>query len=267
MNLRFSTIAALGLVALALTATDASAQRRGSGIPVRKGEVPQTRVDTVYRTSVDTVYRTRSDTVFRSRTDTVVQTREVMPAPLPLGRFYVAPYGGVVLPIQDLNTTHSPSWTAGLMLGWDGNQVPLGLRADVGYSAFGERSAYACGVPCVNPNGATVGPPQLLRGSLDAKLRIAGADWPIKPYLVGGVSYNRFRGFTFIDSDNPTTSQPNGAVVSSTDDWHDKVGGNFGGGIAFGFGRNNLFIESRYETMNISNSVQNHVPIIIGITF
>jgi hypothetical protein len=272
MTPRLSTTAALGIVAALAFSASASAQVRSDRpIPVRKGETPvPARTDTVVVR--DTVRMT--DTVTVVRRDTVVQRVEVLPPPTPYGHFYWGLDGGAAIPVSALNTTHSTGYTAGLVLGWDSNRAPLGLRFDGGYTKLGERSAYACGFTGQTPNAcgnsdedddvANVGDPALWHGNLDAKLRLPWmAESAVQIYLVGGATYNKFRGFTFIDEDQA----PGNQIVLSTDEWHDKWGGNVGGGIAFGFGAARLFLESRFQSMNIGNSTQNHVPIVLGITF
>lgn len=261
MNHRLSTTTALAFVASLAFAGEAAAQtpRSDRPIPVRKGETPMpARTDTVVMR--DTVRMT--DTVTIVRRDTVVQRVEVAPPPSPFGRFYFGLQGGAAVPVAALNIPHSPGFTAGALLGWDSYRAPLGLRLDGGYTRMGEESAWAGGGIGAgdDPNG--IGDPELWHANLDAKLRIPFvADAPARFYLLGGVTYNRFRGFTFVDDDN------NNAIVLRTDDWHDKVGGNFGAGVGFGFGGTSLFLEGRYQTMNIGNTTQSHVPIVLGITF
>ena len=246
--------------ALLLGASNAFAQvRSDTRIPVRKGEVVAPRTDTVVVR--DTIRLTTVDTVTVTRRDTVVQRVEVAPPPTPFGRFYFGLDAGAAMPIQALNVPHSPGFTVGALAGWDSYRAPLGLRVDGGYTRFGEESAYAGGAPgCVEC--ASVGDPELWHGNIDAKLRIPFvAESPARFYLVGGATYNRFRGFTFVDQDQSNL------VVLSTDDWHDKWGGNVGAGLSFGWGSTNLFLEGRFQTMNIANTTQNHIPIVLGITF
>jgi len=272
MDLRFSTTATLALAAIAIVSTDASAQRSSdTRINVRKGEVAQPRVDTVYQTRIDTVFRTRADTVFVTRRDTTYITREVPAAAvvapvLPLGRAYFGINGGGVIPTNALDNSHAPGWQAGVIMGWDAARVPLGLRFDGGYSQFGEESAYAGGLAggCTPSSGvdcSTIGDPAMWHGNFNVKLGVPFTVSAFRPYLTGGATYNRFRGFTFVDDDQ------NNAIVQRSDDWHDKWGGNIGGGLEFGWGRTNLYLEGRFQTMNIGFTTQNHVPIVLGIKF
>jgi hypothetical protein len=257
-NRRTLFTAALSLVAAATMSTEALAQARSDRtIPLRKGETPApARTDTVVVR--DTVRMTTVDTVTVVRRDTVVQRVEVAPPPSPFGRFYAGLLGGAALPIQALGIPQSTGFTAGALLGWDSYRAPLGLRLDGGYSKFGEDDEWAGG-----PVGGTeLGDPELWHLNLNAKLRLPFmATSPVSLYAVGGATYNRFRGFTFVDDDNANE------VVLASDEWSDKWGGNIGGGLSFNFGRANMFIESRFQTMNIGNTSQNHVPVVLGITF
>jgi len=260
MKIRLSTTSALAVLAALTVSTEVFAQARPDrSIPVRKGETPApARTDTVVVR--DTVRMVDTVTVTRTQTDTVVQRVEVAPPPTPFGRFYWGLQAGAAIPVAALNIPHAPGITGGLVLGWDSFRAPLGLRLDGGYTRIGEESGWA-GVGA-GDDPASIGDPELWHVNADVKLRLPFmADSPVKLYALGGITYNRFRGFTFVDDDQ------NNEIILQTDNWHDKFGGNLGGGIAFGFGRANLFIEGRYQTMNIGNTTQNHVPVVLGITF
>jgi len=254
-NRRTLLTAALGVIAATTLSTEALAQARSDRtIPLRKGETAApARTDTVVVR--DTVRMSSVDTVTVIRRDTVVQRVEVAPAPTPFGRFYAGLLGGAALPIQALGIPQSTGWTVGGLVGWDSYRAPLGLRLDGGYSSFGEDDEFI-------GDDVDLGDPELWHANIDAKLRLPFLSTsPVSLYAVGGATYNRFRGFTFIDDDNAN------AIVLADDNWHDKWGGNIGAGIGFNFGRANMFIESRFQTMNIGNTSQNHVPVVLGITF
>jgi len=48
---------------------------------------------------------------------------------------------------------------------------------------------------------------------------------------------------------------------------HWKGGFNLGGGIRFGFGGANVFVESRYHSVQLDEGDANFVPVILGVTF
>src|SRR5918992_5665076 len=197
MRFRFSMTCALGLAAALLVAdasnsyvqaqtpTDsaaAAARRRAAArraaarraaaararseqrIPTTGKEVPVqtvTRVDTVFQVRSDTVFRMRTDTVTVSRVDTVTQQLPAVFPQVRMGGFYWGLGGGLTAPRQELNTTFEPGFNVTGMLGWDPIGSPFGVRLDVAYDQFSERSQYA----------GLAADPQLLSASLDGKLR------------------------------------------------------------------------------------------------
>jgi hypothetical protein len=294
MRFRFSMTCALGLAAalLAVDASDsyaqaptdtAAARRRAAArraaarraaaararseqrIPTTGKEVPVqtvTRVDTVFQVRSDTVYRMRTDTVTVSRVDTVtVQQAPVFPT-VRMGGFYWGLGGGLTAPRQRLNTTFEPGFNVTGMLGWDPIGSPFGVRFDVAYDQFSERSQWA----------ALAADPHILSAHLNGKLRfpLFGVETGGRAelYAVGGGSYYRHKNLLH---------GPRGASVpgqigcgdaddvgDECDEWSDDFGWNLGGGIGFGFGPSNVFLEARWMGVGDSRSF---VPIIIGLTF
>lgn len=296
MRFRFSMTCALGLAAALLvvdasdsyvqaqTPTDTAAARRRAAarraaarraaaararseraIPTTgKEPVPVqtvTRVDTVYQMRSDTVYRMRTDTVTVSRVDTVtVQQPPVYPT-VRMGGFYWGLGGGLTAPRQDLNTTFEPGFNITGMLGWDPIGSPFGVRLDVAYDQFSERSQWA----------ALAADPSIISAHLNGKLRfpLYGVETGGRTelYAVGGGSYYYHKNLLY-GPDGATTP----AQISCGDDpgragcdeWSDDFGWNIGGGVGFGFGPSNVFVEARWMGLGSDRSF---VPIIIGITF
>src|SRR5918992_1962369 len=224
MRFRFSMTCALGLAAALLTvdASDSyvqaqtpadSAARRAAArraaarraaarraaaararseqaIPTTGKEVPVqqvTRVDTVYQMRSDTVFRMRTDTVTVSRVDTVtVQQAPVFPT-VRMGGFYWGLGGGLTAPRQELNTTFEPGFNITGMMGWDPIGSPFGVRLDVGYDQFSERSQFA----------ALAADPSILSAHLNGKLRfpLFGVETGGRAelYAIGGGSYYRYK--------------------------------------------------------------------------
>jgi len=247
------TIAAALIAATFAANASAQSDRR---IPTRKGEEPlPTRTDTLIVR--DTVRIT--DTVTVSRVDTVVRGGDVaLPAPvLPLGRFYWGLNGGAALPYSEMNVAQNPGYTVGALVGWDAAQLPLGLRLDGGYTRFDDEDDFLCtGTGCA---ALDIGTPELWHANFDLKLRVPTSGTHL--YAVGGGSWNRFRGVTFIDDEN------NNSIAFASSDWSNKWGGNIGGGLNFGFGGANLFLEARVQAMTVANQTQTYVPIVLGLTF
>jgi hypothetical protein len=296
MRFRFSMTYALGLAA-ALLAADASsnyveaqtdtsaaararraaarraAARRAAAararserpIPTTGKEVPQpvqVRVDTVYQVRSDTVFRMRTDTVTVSRVDTVtVQQAPVFPT-VRMGGFYWGLGGGLTAPRQQINTTHEPGFNITSMLGWDPIGSPFGVRFDVAYDQFSERSQYA----------GLAADPQMISAHLNGKLRfpLYGVETGGRAelYAVGGGSYYYHKNLLY-GPERATISQvrcgdDSQAVTSDCSDWSDDFGWNIGGGVGFGFGPSNVFVEARWMGMGSDRSF---VPIIVGLTF
>jgi hypothetical protein len=298
MRFRFSMTCALGLAAalLAVDASDSyvqaqtpadSAARRAAArraaarraaarraaaararseraIPTTGKEVPVqtvTRVDTVYQVRSDTVFRMRTDTVTVSRVDTVtVQQAPVFPV-VRMGGFYWGLGGGLTAPRQRLNTTFEPGFNITGMLGWDPIGSPFGVRFDVAYDQFSERSQWA----------ALAADPSILSAHLNGKLRfpLYGVETGGRAelYAVGGGSYYRHKNLIHGPSGATSTNQiecGDDGGLAECDEWSDDFGWNLGGGVGFGFGPSNVFLEARWMGIGSDRSF---VPIIIGLTF
>jgi len=251
----------VGLVSSA--AAQATSTQR---IPVRKestGDVAPTppRVDAVTVTRVDTVFRYRTDTVtVTGPTRTMYDTTRIETLPAYLirrGGMYFGLAAGGAYPHGSLEVGNTAGLAGQVQLGWQSLNSPIGIRADVNYAQYGE-----------NPTFANLGgDPDVINGNLDLKLGIPllGDRIPrMSLYAIGGGSYTYYKNLR-IEVTDPPGDAP-GQVVSSGD-WSDKWGGNVGAGLQFGFGRANLFLEGRFQTMNIGNTTQNHVPIVLGLIF
>ena len=133
---------------------------------------------------------------------------------------------------------------------------PLGVRFDVGYAQYQSHGNWLAS------NGATGAyrtRPQIF--TADADLRLKLTPTRLAPYVIGGLSYGRYR--TRID---PTGSTP---IDNQDQSWHNGWGYNAGAGLEYLFGRTGLFIESRYFHINGAsgfNSIS-HVPVIVGLTW
>jgi hypothetical protein len=292
MRFRFSMTCAFGLAAALLivdasdsyvqaqTPTDTAAARRRAAarraaarraaaararseraIPTSGKEVPVqtvTRVDTVYQIRSDTVFRMRTDTVTVSRVDTVTQQLPPVFPQVRLGGFYWGLAGGLSAPRQELNTVFEPGFNITGMLGWDPIGSPFGVRFDAAYDQFSERSQFA----------ALGADPHIMSAHLNGKLRfpLYGVETGGRTelYAIGGGSYYRYKnlrqGPPGSNAGQVTCVREDGPC----DEWGDDFGWNIGGGIGFGFGPSNVFIEARW--MGFGNSTS-FVPIVLGITF
>ena len=263
-----TTMLALG-AGVAFAQTKPTSTKR---IPITKeagGEVV-TRVDTVtvYRTDTlrlngQTVYRTDTvrvagPTVYR--TDTVMMAPMMKPAKLP-GGVYFGLGGGVSAPNGALFTPNSAGPSAQAQLGWQGLNSILGLRGDINWAKPGEDSRFA----------NAQADPDILNFSADAKLNLPflthtfGVTHKFALYGIGGYTHTMYKNLPLrIDGVNPTTGELN--FVPGEAKWTHFNGWNAGGGASLGWGRTELFFESRVLAFKASNAPQaRQIPFVLGI--
>jgi len=256
-------------------AQDTTTRRPTSSQRIRIGKESGGEVTTVTR--VDTVYSYRPDTLrLPGRTDTVVTTNTVtrvdtVQIPMPaflreIGGLYFGLGGGSTIPAANFNDSDKPGWNVSGMLGIDPIGSPLGVRVTGAYSHFNKHS-YA--EPFLDAAS-------MMNFGLDLKLRaLTLSPWNKRVHFYGiaGGTYNRFKNV--IENNHGVMSVGDtfipGNVLSSTTaldrDWHSGWGWNAGGGGEIGWGRTNLFIESRFNRFSGENSKISTVPLIIGLSW
>jgi len=264
-------------------ARSASSARR---IPISKGEtVAAPRVDTLVR--VDTVTRVDTvvsapihDTVTVFRTvDTTTQTAAGTLAPPMVVRrysngFYIGIGGGATMPTGGIRDAYDRGYNVSVPIGWDSQTGPLGLRLDLTYDQMHARSSLRATDNTPTAVGLTTVNPQIWSAMADLKLRLpfsgqfAGATTGF--YVIGGVGghYLRNYGSTFAVTNPSTNINDEGLQASSLNNngslW--RFGANAGGGISFGLGSTELFVESRYVRIFTSAQRTNYVPIVVGLS-
>jgi hypothetical protein len=270
MSLRYTTKYLAGAAAMvAFGASVAIAQNPPTStrrIPISKeapGEVAVTRVDTVtiYKTDtlrlsgrVDTL-RLTGETIVR--VDTVMSQPMMRPVRLPYG-LYFGLGGGVSGPNGALYNPNSAGPAAQAQLGWQGKW--LGLRGDVNYTKPGEDSQWSM----------MQADPEILNWSADAKLNLPlfqnmfGSTHRFGIYGVGGYTHTMYKNLPIrqegVNADNTLIIQP------GTNKWSRVNGWNAGGGVSLGFGRTELFLESRVLAFDTDFFPQaRQVPFIFGI--
>jgi len=281
-----------GAAIFALDASVASAQAKKptstKRIPITKeapGEVaPHVDTVTVYKTDtlrtmgrVDTVTKTLTNTVIH--TDTVVNNVPMVAHHI--GGMYLGLGAGPNLPFGAIRTVNEPGVVGQVLLGWQGLNSPLGIRADGNWTQFSDNATYA-----VLGDRA-----QMMTGNLDVRLDLPlfenflGGSVRFRPYLLAGGSVIRYNNLRMkLDTDAGVTGGFGdqhtviaGNVSSSTTaagvmdpDWHTDPGFNFGGGLGFHAGKKEAFVEARGVHFNRdSNRFASSwsVPIIFGINF
>jgi hypothetical protein len=266
-----------GAAIFALDASAASAQdttrarpRSTTRIPVTKeapGEVVA-RVDSVMVYRTDTLRLPgRVDTVTTTLTNTITRVDTVsipLPPILQIGGFYFGVGGGSSLPAANFNDSDHPGWRVEGMLGVDPLGSPFGVRLTGGYSRY-EPHSYVENV---------LGNAQVMSFALDGKVRLVKIQpfsKRVQVYGIAGGTWNRFKdvlennkGFLSV-GDSRGGNQVLPLVIDH--DWHNGWGYNLGGGAEMGWGRTNLFIESRFARFNGENSKISSVPLVIGLSW
>jgi len=280
-----------GAAIFALDASAASAQAKTKPptsqkrIPITKespGEVaPTVRVDTVTVYKTDTL-RTmgRTDTLRLTntvvRTDTVIQSIPMVARHI--GGMYFGIAGGVAAPYGAIRTVNEPGALGQVQVGWQGLNSALGIRADAGLTRYAHNADYA-----------VLGDrPLLFNANADLRLNLPffnhtlGSSVMFTPYLVGGGSYVRYNNLRMkIDCEEVAApcggfgpqhaiiaGHDNGGAVTSTDDsFHNDLGWNVGGGLAFHAGRKEMFVEARGVRFHHGGSFDSswQVPIVFGV--
>jgi hypothetical protein len=269
-----------GAALFALQASAASAQdttrtrrtrpRSTRRIPIQKEAPAPPHVDTV------TVYKTDTlqlpghvDTVTTTTTMTVHDTVTVQ-APIPvipqIGGFYFGIAAGASIPAANFNDSDHPGWRVEVPFGFDPIGSPLGLRFTLGYSQYEAHSFVkdVIGLPSAKQ----------MEAAADLKLRLVSVSPMAKRVQVYGLlggTYNRYKnileqnaGVYSVGDAAPST---NPALVGVDENWHNGWGYNVGGGVEIGYGKTNLFVETRYERFKGENSNIPHVPVMIGLTW
>jgi hypothetical protein len=280
------TTCALGLAAALTLLPSGSAQsqdttrlRRPSEqrITVSKGEVLPPRVDTVFVTRYDTV-RVNNTIV---RIDTVTVTP---PAPLPkvFGPWYWGLFAGPTWPAGNIDRIYTNGFHAGGIIGWEQRDGWFGARLDGFMSQLGREHFNNI----VDDDGQVItqdligsGTPLMFNLALDLKVKpINTTGWGL--YAVGGGNYNRFRGIALasddvfddddviIDDDSNCNFIVNDNCFQAADtDWRNKWGWNFGAGLDFHIGGQDMYLETRWFTTNANGTNSWTVPISLGLRY
>jgi len=283
MKFRFTAKTLLGAAAMvAMGASLATAQVRPTStrrIPISKdspGEVVKDTV-TVYKTDtvrvtqqlpgrVDTVRTT--NTVYR--TDTVTVAPMAPPIRLP-GGLYFGIGGGVSAPNGSLYNPNSAGPSAQLQLGWQGAKNVFGIRGDVNYTKPGEDSQYSY----------LAADPEVVNFSADAKLNIPflthmfGATHRFGIYGIGGYTHTMYKNLAL--RAETLNGGGDGVVITSLSGlpihapmnaWTHMNGWNAGGGASLGWGRTEIFFETRVLSFTGTNIPQaRQMPFVLGLNF
>jgi len=271
MSFRYTPKTLLGAAAMvAFGASLVTAQSRPTStrrIPISKdaaGEVAKTDTVTVTVYKTDTLRLTtqmpgRIDTVMTTMTR--VDTVTMAPALRLPGGLYFGIGGGATAPNGALYNTNGAGWTAQAQVGWEGAKNLLGLRGDVNYAQPGEDGRYGFGAN-----------PDILNFSADLKLNLPffthlmGAQHRFGIYGIGGYTHTMFKNLPIrLDGVNAAGEI---ATTPADPNWQHFNGWNAGAGMQLGWGRTQLFVESRVLAFNPDNTPQaRQMPFVLGINF
>jgi hypothetical protein len=190
--------------------------------------------------------------------------------------FYVGLGAGAGIPTQAIRNAYDAGVTVAVPIGWDAPLGPLGFRVDLGYTRLNSRSTFRNTGSTAGTTYGTSGTPTLATADAqvwsalaNAKLRlpILGGFFggPTSGlYAVGGGGVNYFRNYnTTFGLTNPEFTTTNDAGTTSLA----RFALDAGGGISWGIGASEVFLESRYVTAFTENRRASYVPIILGVTF
>jgi hypothetical protein len=262
----------LGLVGTAAAQGTTRADQR---IPVNVkdagGTVELIRVDTVLQFRTDTLRLYRTDTLRvpgPTVTNTVTRFDTVMVETLPgwmhrPNGMYFGLGGGVAIPSGAIGTAQANGYAFQAHVGVDPAGSPLGLRLDANWARYDDENPYKN-----NPDGSNRARPEVINVGANLKLRLPTLSqrFPLAPYLTGGGNYIYYKDL-LIQVD-PQAGLLENNVAPSDGNWHDKWGYNLGAGFTLGWGKTELFVESRLIDFKPANaSVAKQLPIMIGINW
>jgi hypothetical protein len=278
-----TTLLAFGASAALAQDTSSTRPRSQQRIPISKDAPPtstrttggargQARVDTVTVYKTDTLRTTtqlpgRVDTVRTTNTVTVHDTVRLAPPPrvvrLPSG-VYFGVAGGVSAPNGGLFNPNNSGPTAQAELGWQGANNLLGVRADVNWAKPGEDALYS----------AYQGDPDIINFSGDLKVALPwfkhlfGMTPAFTIYGIGGGTYTMYKNLPYrLNPGVPGGIPPVNVKVGDTD-WLNHVGWNAGGGASIGWGRSEIFFETRVIAFTPDNSpMARQNPFVLGFNW
>jgi hypothetical protein len=145
-------------------------------------------------------------------------------------------------------------------LGWDPTHSPFGLRLDLTYNRLAGQDFN--NAPNIPPNDNS----NVFSALADAKFRIPFARFNGSTsgfYLVGGGGVHHITNFQKLATVARVTTNNNGIDVTKSS--ATRFGANGGAGFAFGVGRAELFVESRYVRVFTPGRHTDYAPIVIGL--
>jgi hypothetical protein len=144
--------------------------------------------------------------------------------------------GGAAQPMSDTKDAANLGYNATAALGINLPFIPVGLRVDGAYNAFGEKDGLGVKLHTISATGNVVW-----------RLPLVG----ISPYLIGGAGL-------YMVSATPT---------GGTADTENHMGWNAGAGINLPLSVFKAFVEARYNRVSLDGGSMQFVPVTFGIMF
>ena len=150
--------------------------------------------------------------------------------------FQLGVAGGGSLPMSNLSNTTNTGYNGTVAMAINLPFIPVGLRVDGAYNAFGAKAAGGAKLHVMSATGNVVwGLPMI----------------GVSPYLIGGAGLYL-----------PTVTAPG---FASTTESH--FGWNAGAGIKLPLSVFNAFVEARYNRISATGGSMEFVPVTFGIMF
>jgi hypothetical protein len=150
--------------------------------------------------------------------------------------FQLGVAGGGALPMSNLSTTSNTGYNGTVAMGINLPFIPVGLRVDGAYNAFGSKAAGGAKLRVMSATGNLVwGLPGI----------------GVSPYLIGGAGLYL-----------PTVTAPG---FASTTEHH--FGWNAGAGVNLPLSVFKAFVEARYNRISANGGKMEFVPVTFGIMF
>jgi hypothetical protein len=174
--------------------------------------------------------------------------------------------GGATFPVGDYNDVAATGFHAGVFVDFGRRFGPAGLRADLMYHGFGDKNLISTSD---NTTEFTISNKySLISGTLNFVLGIPLEESAIRPYAIGGVGGYYVRN-------SPKCVGFDCELLPGDET---KFGLNGGGGIEFGMGGANVFLEARYHHIfsarvvdcigesGCGDAAAKLVPVSLGVT-
>lgn len=172
--------------------------------------------------------------------------------------------GGYSYPQSDFQNLYDRGYNIAVPLTYQPLGSPLGVRLNLAYHRYDGRSFSGS-------NGTvTLEDPQVLSANVDLKLRVGEMTGGFRPafYGVGGIGVHRFNDWVTSESYADFANGGQNVTMAMAPTTSDtRFGANVGGGLSFGIGAADLFLEARYVQVFTQVRRTSFVPVTLGVSF